>query len=409
MNIKTDANREGVLMRVTKRAFIGKTIAIGALILLTLILCLLKNNVAVSEWWTKNVARAIIWLNGHIFGVLPFSMFELAIVLVIVGFIAWIVYSILLLRRHNFPKVLSLLMTVVIVITSALNIYIMSASFGYNRAPLDLHYYKVSESGALEYGEVRKMVTAFIKDFNELAKKMQRDEKGLTISPYTAQKLNELLIEEYKRLDSDYFNSYTPATKAIINKTIMSELHILGVFFAPFGEPNYNVNTFTTQLSVTMAHEMAHSKGVMRESEADVVANYLCMTSSNDFLRYCAYLDVYNNVLDLLLYYWDGINEYKDIVNTLHSGIKADKFAASRSFSQYRLLTDLGNTLNNWYLMLNGRDGANDYSDTGNVVVPQPPVDTDPTKPIKPQPIIIHSYSITQGIFIELYRNGNGG
>lgn len=49
-------------MRVTKKAFIGKSIAICCLILLVVFMCLLKTDTSISEWWTRNIARPIIWL-----------------------------------------------------------------------------------------------------------------------------------------------------------------------------------------------------------------------------------------------------------------------------------------------------------------------------------------------------------
>lgn len=48
-------------MRVTKKAFIGKSIAICCLILLVVFMCLLKTDTSISEWWTRNIARPIIW------------------------------------------------------------------------------------------------------------------------------------------------------------------------------------------------------------------------------------------------------------------------------------------------------------------------------------------------------------
>lgn len=80
-------------MRVTKKAFIGKSIAICCLILLVVFMCLLKTDTSISEWWTRNIARPIIWLGGHITGIFPFSFFELFIILSVIGILAWIVYS----------------------------------------------------------------------------------------------------------------------------------------------------------------------------------------------------------------------------------------------------------------------------------------------------------------------------
>lgn len=159
--------------------------------------------------------------------------FELFIILSVIGILAWIVYSCVLISRRNFPRLLSLFMSVVIAVLSVVGVYIASASFGYNRAELDLYGYE----GVMDFEDAERTVLQFVEEVNALGESMERDEEGLTVCPYTVRELNDLLIKEYEKLNGDYFGYYNPAAKGILNKTIMSELGILGVFLRPSANP----------------------------------------------------------------------------------------------------------------------------------------------------------------------------
>ncbi len=392
-------------MRVTKKAFIGKSIAICCLILLVVFMCLLKTDTSISEWWTRNIARPIIWLGGHITGIFPFSFFELFIILSVIGILAWIVYSCVLISRRNFPRLLSLFMSVVIAVLSVVGVYIASASFGYNRAELDLYGYE----GVMDFEDAERTVLQFVEEVNALGESMERDEEGLTVCPYTVRELNDLLIKEYEKLNGDYFGYYTPAAKGILNKTIMSELGILGVFFAPFGEPNYNPDENENGLPLTIAHEMAHAHGIMRENEADAVALYICINSDDDYIRYCAYIDCFSTMVDILSYYSSGKKYFGELSYMVAASekVKADINDSQQPVSSYGIISKIGNWMNDLYLTLMGRDGTNDYAnlpdviypDPGPVIVPDP--GTGSVEPIQPPEIIINSYSLVQNLVIS--------
>lgn len=311
----------------------------------------------------------------------------------------------MLISRRNFPRLLSLFMSVVIAVLSVVGVYIASASFGYNRAELDLYGYE----GVMDFEDAERTVLQFVEEVNALGESMERDEEGLTVCPYTVRELNDLLIKEYEKLNGDYFGYYTPAAKGILNKTIMSELGILGVFFAPFGEPNYNPDENENGLPLTIAHEMAHAHGIMRENEADAVALYICINSDDDYIRYCAYIDCFSTMVDILSYYSSGKKYFGELSYMVAASekVKADINDSQQPVSSYGIISKIGNWMNDLYLTLMGRDGTNDYSnlpdviypDPGPVIVPDP--GTGSVEPIQPPEIIINSYSLVQNLVIS--------
>jgi hypothetical protein len=213
--------------------------------------------------------------------------------------------------------------------------------------------------------------------------------------------LNELLRQEYKRLNSGYFSTFTPNVKGILNKRIMSEMHITGVFFAPFGEPNINVTRIDVFTPSTMAHELAHSKGVMRESDANTVASYLLLTSENAFLRYSGYVDCLSDALRMVRLYPNSNADYIRLSNSVHAGVSREIANYNKHWNQYTLFADIGEFFNNIYLKLQGQtDGTGSYV--------EPPVFdvTDEKDEDGNQIVIIRNFSNIQNLLATLYKQG---
>lgn len=70
---------------------------------------------------------------------------------------------------------------------------------------------------------------------------------------------------------------------------VLTRLGIGGFYFPFTGEPHYNADAPDFQLPFSAAHEMAHQRGVARESEANFVAYLVCVNSRDPFVRYSGY------------------------------------------------------------------------------------------------------------------------
>lgn len=70
---------------------------------------------------------------------------------------------------------------------------------------------------------------------------------------------------------------------------LLTRLGIAGFYFPFTGEPHYNADAPDFQLPFSAAHEMAHQRGVARESEANFVAYLVCVNSRDPFVRYSGY------------------------------------------------------------------------------------------------------------------------
>jgi hypothetical protein len=82
--------------------------------------------------------------------------------------------------------------------------------------------------------------------------------------------------------------NFTPP-KPVYFSDFLTRLGISGFYFPYTGEPHYNADAPDFQIVFSMAHEMAHQRGVARESEANFVAYLVCVSSRDPFIRYSGY------------------------------------------------------------------------------------------------------------------------
>lgn len=383
-----------------KRTLIRRLIVLGSLIVLFVILSLLTLNRSVCEFFATTISRAWIYVFGNLLGWLPISFYEILLIVAILGAIAFVVAEIVLLCKHRWHKSLTALVIVAICVFSFLNIYTATASFSYNRADLPTSVYEEYSGDDLTAEEAIQIAEYVIDEANKAYHATEHDENGNIVFPYSLKEMSDMLNVEYSKLQDKYFSSYTPHGKKIINKTIMSELGITGVFFAPFGEANINVNS-KLYLPVTLAHEMAHGKGVMREYQADIVAEYVCLTSEDPYIRYGALVQCMYYAIAMVNYYPDTTATVNELYAKVDSGIIKERTNYSKLWMQFDTLEKIGEFFNDLYLKLQKQDnGTDSYTKPGEVVETG-----EKDKDDKPIQVVVRFYD-TQNVLIKLYKQG---
>ncbi len=349
-------------------------IVLGALVAFLALMLILRTFAVVSEWMAANISRGWISVFSVITGILPFSVYELLLYLFVLGGLTTIVTAIVCFCKKKALKAATYLLLLAIVGVGISNVYTISAGFAYYRGEPDLP--KIDAERLSEYAaaELISLAQYMIDDFNSLADEMEWDEDGRVVSPYSFGELARKIRSEYERLDSDYYSSFTPLVKPITSKRIMSNMHLSGVFFAPLGEANVNPLTPACDLPVTMAHELAHAKGAMRESDANLTAYWLTVTSDNPYIRYSGYMNTYGVILSIASFF--DFEAYNGLRQKLDPRIYKDRKLSAEFWAKYTLFDDIAQKFNDFYLKLSGQNGTNSY--------------VEPTKPpsteIKPTP-----------------------
>lgn len=272
--------------KMHRRKTLGRIVRLCILAGAAAVVFLLGKIPVVAEYFfARGLTRGAGRVIGFLSGLLPVSFYEWTAVLLIVGSVAFVVFLILRLCRKKFARVwLSLYRLAMAALVLLLVFGVMYAPL-YQRASaveaLGLSEEEVTEEEVLSAAEY------YIDRLNETSGRMERDEGGNILPSGSFSDLARVINEEFSRLDDGgYFASYDVRPKEVVLSVPMSYLGITGIYFPFYAEANVNVNIPACELPSTMAHEMAHAKGVSRENEANAVSYVLCIRSENAWLNY---------------------------------------------------------------------------------------------------------------------------
>lgn len=367
-----------------------------------------RTDTELAEWWTVNIEQGYTKFAGVLTSWLPISVFELIFIILVSLAIFLFVRLVVNLCKKRFKAILGGALYLGAAALVVLNLYTMSMGFGYYRADMP-----VPQAGA-DYNAEQASTAAryFVSDFNALCDKLERDENGCVICPYDFRTLAKLMRDEYARLDDEYFFSYTPLAKPVLNSKILSDFLITGITFLPVGEASVNIDVPPTTSTYTMAHEIAHTKGVQREGDANLISYYVLLSSDNDYLRYCGYYaTIYSFIRAVSL---AGEHEtYSEIYNSVSAKPDVEYDFTNKYWeAQPDIMGQIGEFFNNIYLTFNGASNGTGSYDNGNQSGVIKPVDPDTGDPIidpdTQKPVIIPVYSQVQKVYFYLYEQKFG-
>lgn len=342
-----------------------RTQTVAALALATGILFLLADVPILSEYFfARGFTRWLSGLLGLISNAVAFSLYEIAAVLLIFGAVFLIVEMVVLLRRKHFARVRDGLYRLLMIALGVL------FAFGILYAPL---YNRNSVAEALGLPSVnvtQESVYAaaeyYIEELNGLSARMQRDEDGNVLPKHSFTELADILNGEYAAQGGGYFSPCFVRPKKVALSELMSYLGITGIYIPFFAEANVNVCIPTYVLGTTMAHEMAHAKGVSQESEANMAAYVLCIRAEDDFLNYSGLMSAVSALLNAL-----PEEEYEILRGKLDGAVLQEYRNANAHYAKYEgAIRDISEFFNDLFLKSNGvSSGIRSYGQTTQCLV----------------------------------------
>ncbi|MCR5122340.1 MAG: DUF3810 domain-containing protein [Ruminococcus sp.] len=132
---------------------------------------------------------------------------------------------------------------------------------------------------------------------NVLSTNVNRDSEGKFV--LTAD-LNDTAKASMKGLAKEYpqLKGFYTTPKEIKNSFFMSQTGLTGVYFPFTMEANYNGDMVELNLPETVCHELAHTKGFIREDEANFIAFLACYSSDDPDFRYSGCIQALKYVLN---------------------------------------------------------------------------------------------------------------
>ena len=348
-----------------KKRFFANLITLGSIVTVLITLTLLRLVPAISEWWSTHISRAEQTINNRIFGYLPFSCFELFIILLVLYVVGWLTLTIRHLVRFKFRGLSRYWLNFGIVLSLILTVYMGTAGMEYNRYPVDIPQHTELIENPSDYKDI---AAYFQNDFNECSQKLSFREDGSLILPYSNKDIDQIMEKEFARLDSPYFTKSTTKVKRMnMFGWLYRELQITGVAFGPTGEANVNQLATAAEYGFTTAHELAHTKGIIREEDANLVAAYICLTSSDPYLRYSGYMCTISS-LGYLVKCTNVPEDYTNFTHGYTAEIAGDSHYMYEYWKKHDLLEKISDKLNDLYLKLMGDKGTVSYSDNIDVI-----------------------------------------
>jgi hypothetical protein len=156
--------------------------------------------------------------------------------------------------------------------------------------------------------------------------------------------------------------------KPLYASEVLTRLGISGVYLPFTAEPTYNADVPDFQLPFTIAHEMAHQRGVARESEANFVAYVVCVNSRDPFVRYSGYRNGLGVLSEL---YKVEPEKARELARQLGTGYREDSRRAALFWAKAAGAAGaFSNRMNDLYLRANRvKAGVADYSNSTTLII----------------------------------------
>lgn len=355
-------------MRSFIKNHLSISIRIGIIIFLLIfliVLSILQNNSVFCEWWTTSISRFYQTGLGFIFKYIPISFTEIFFASLVIITIFLIVTIIIDFVKKRIINGISKIITTALIYVSFIFTYVATTSLAYYREPLPIDLYEEKVDKSL----FRPIIEYFLDDFNYCASQLEFKDNGEPIMPYDFSTLNRVIEKEYSKIDDPYFSSFTTYLKPMLTSFVYVEFQITGVYFGVLGEGNFNTLSTVAEFPFTFAHEIAHSKGVMRENDAQMMGAYICLNSEDTYLRYSGYIYTFNSLLSLA-HYTGNSNDYRELYNMIDKNILNNYKQISAYWNEHDILRDFAEFWNDLYLKLFGSESTDEYEDTPPVVDP---------------------------------------
>lgn len=319
-----------------------------------------RRNSAFSEWVTVNIGYYVRMALAKLSSAVPFSIGEILICLSPVIVISVIIMAGKRVSRKSRIRFLSGFLALLSLLYTG---YVFTLGIGYNRTRLEkrLEIENVEISGENLYSTALKLKD----ECEKLLDEIKFEESGSSVSDIDFSKISEEALRGYDLLGEDFpaleIKNFDSVAKPVHFSEVMTKLDLLGVYTYFTGESNVNVHYPDYTVPFTVAHEMAHQRGISREDEANFVAFLVCTRADSVYVRYSGYMNMLEYVASAL--YKTDKALYKKLVSAYDSRLKGEITAFSEFYhaNKSEILGKLSDTVNDNYLKAQGTEGVVSY------------------------------------------------
>ena len=242
------------------------------------------------DWFHITIFPVLSQILGRITSFFQFSVGEFMLicaVLLVITYLSILFASIFLKKLRPIRSFLTkqyIHIFLIVLIIMELNCFLLYQT---SKIPVN----SVETNREYGFGELSILRNYLVEQANLNSGRMVRDNQGEIIDSCD---IKNKAKESLKKLSYQYpqLKGFYVDPKPLYFSDFFSQQYILGYFFPFSMEANYNQNIYIVNMPVTMCHELAHTKGFIREDEANFLAFLACIHSEEVLFNYSGYLSV---------------------------------------------------------------------------------------------------------------------
>lgn len=298
-------------------------------VLTILLLRALRESYTLMRLLAEQFSRPVLRTLGRWSAGRAYSVAELLIALFAAGLLLYILFQIEALLRRG--RILRRLYRLLLTLCCAASVVYAGFCLLWG-----VQYYGddfVTRSGlAMEEispEQLARVTARFAALADTYAEQVERDEDGICCTDRAS--VLERSAALYRAAEARFpcLAGQALSAKPVVCSRLMSYADFTGFFFPFTGEANVNTDFPPSLFAATVAHELAHQRGVAKEQEANFVAVLACLESGDADYIYSAALLAYTHLANAL--YSADYVAWEQITRGLSEAVQRD-FAADRAY-----------------------------------------------------------------------------
>lgn len=319
----------------------------------------------IADKYSAKVFPKISYVFICISNYFQFSLTEVIAVVGSITFLAFVIYVIVMMIVRIIKggffkyiyKVVSILLVLVLVFGL---VFQLMHGLNYRRTSVENKLNLTDKERILE--EILPVYTWARDEMIAAREKLGKDENGvvhmMTNFDESVYYANILVNSASQYLNLELSDNYTRA-KAVSLSHYWAYTNILGMYDPFLGEANINVDCTLPQIyAETIVHEVLHTRGLARESDAELAAVLICCMADRADFRYAGFYQIYTNLSCVLRDYGIEVpydeGAYKDTLAWIayNNSLVDNKVT--------RVVSDVSEKTNDNFLKSNDQEGGTD-------------------------------------------------
>lgn len=345
------------------------TVAVILFILSGCLMVYASKNADGAQWYSTHIYPVLIRVIGGIAGLVPFSLAEIGLYVLLLVFIASFAVTVRREISEGKPKGKFFFRWFTKVMFGAavlVFVYVICCGVNYHRNSFSQEEGIVTH--AYSSDELKAICIRLTEEVNVRVGMVERDDNGVMELSAPEQ---DGAVEAMEHLSQSFssLKGYYPRPKKLIVSEILSYQGLTGIYSPFTAEANYNGDMTAYNIPFTACHELSHLRGFMQEQEANFIAFLACINSEREDFQYSGYLSGWVYCMNAL--YRADYEAWQEVRNMLDSLAEPDLAANSAFWDQYEgTISETAEKINDTYLKANGQaDGVQSYDRMVDLIV----------------------------------------